>query len=168
MSVLELRSDRTRFVRLTADFVRQRGQIERIADEARQALSDFAERIPRLVEQRGMASIVHDFYTAIEHLFEKIAPELNGGLPAGPFWQRELLENMTLDLPGLRPPVVTQETARELEELRRFRDRCRGLDSFELEWPRLRRFLRRVPATWSSVKMDLDGFESFLVAAADQ
>jgi hypothetical protein len=100
-----------RFARLAAAI---RAEIDRRASvvaEAEQALRDFAKETPSMRELRGIGDIVHDFYTGIERIFEKIAPELNGGVPAGTAWHRELLENMTLDLPGVRPPVITRKTA---------------------------------------------------------
>lgn len=101
----EASDPRQRFVRLAAAVRQQRKLIGRVVGEAKEALVDFDGQKPPPRELRGIGAIVHDFYTGIEHLFERIAPELNGGLPAGPSWHRELLDDMTLDLPGVRPPV---------------------------------------------------------------
>lgn len=80
---------------------------------------------------------MHDFYTEIERIFEKVAPELNGGVPAGPAWHRDLLDSMSLDLPGVRPPVLSGATAAALAEYLRFRHLYRNLYGFELDWARL-------------------------------
>lgn len=156
-----------RFVRLAAAVRQRRRQVAKVADEARQALSDFSEKEPPVLELRGMGAILHDFYTGIEHIFETIAPELNGGLPAGEAWHRELLTNMTLDLPGVRPPVLREETVHALDEFLRFRHLFRNLYGFELEWPRVRNLLERLPAAWNEVEADLDRFLAFLDAAAE-
>lgn len=157
-----------RFVRLAAAVRQRRRQVAQVADEARQALSDFSETEPPVLELRGIGAILHDFYTGIEHIFETIAPELNGGLPAGESWHRELLTNMTLDLPGVRPPVLREETAHALDEFLRFRHLFRNVYGFELEWPRVRNLLERLPAAWSEVEADLDRFLAFLDAAATE
>jgi HepT-like protein len=156
-----------RFVRLAAAVRQQRQQIDRLAGEARSALAGFADTEPPLLVLRGIGAILHDFYTAIEHLFEKIAPELNGGLPAGPAWHRELLDNMTLDLPGVRPPLLSAETAHALEEFLRFRHLFRNLYGFELEWSRIRSLLEKLPETWSAVEADIERFVGFLDAAGE-
>lgn len=156
-----------RFVRLAATIRQQRQQVERLVTEAREALARFADRKPLLLELRGIGAILHDFYTGIEHLFERIAPELNGGLPAGPSWHRDLLENMTLDLPGVRPPLLSRETVHALEEFLRFRHLFRNLYGFELEWPKLRVLLDRLPETWSTVEADLERFLAFLDMASE-
>lgn len=75
---------------------------------------------------------------------------------------------MTLDLPGVRPPVLREETAHTLDEFLRFRHLFRNLYGFELEWPRVRNLLERLPAAWSKVEADLDRFLAFLDAAATE
>jgi HepT-like protein len=137
-----------------------------VAAEAQDALADFAAHEPPLRELRGIAGILHDFYTGLEHMFEAIAPELNGGLPAGPSWHRNLLENMSLEIPGVRPPLLRRETAHALEEFLRFRHLFRNMYGFELEWPRLKSLLKALPAAWNAVETDLDRFLAFLDAGA--
>jgi HepT-like protein len=157
-----------RFVRLAAMLRQQRESTLRVVAEAREALEDFADREPPLRELRGIGAILHDFYTGIEHLFERIAPELNGGVPAGPSWHRELLENMTLELPGVRPPLLRAETAHALDEFLRFRHLFRNLYGFELLWPKVRALLEQLSPTWEEVDADLDRFLAFLEAAAEE
>lgn len=156
-----------RFVRLAAAVRSRRSQVAKIVDEARGAAADFAEDEPVLLALRGIGAILHDFYTGIEHIFETIAPELNGGLPAGESWHRELLTSMTLDLPGIRPALIRKETARLLDEFLRFRHLFRNLYGFELEWPRVRELLTRLPAVWSEVDTDLERFLEFLDTVAE-
>lgn len=121
-----------------------------------------------MLELRGIGDVVHDSYTGAERLFEKIAPELNGGVPAGPSWHRELLRNMTLDLVGTRPPVITQETAHLVDEFLCFRRLFRAVYGFELEWSLLRSLLERLPGGWHALHRDVEGFLHFLEAAAAQ
>jgi hypothetical protein len=155
-----------RFARLAAVVRDELSRLERVVQEAAAALARFADVEPAVLELRGIGDVVHDFYTGAERLFEQIAPELNGGVPAGPSWYRELLRNMTLDLPAIRPPVVTQETAHLLDEFLRFRDLFRAVYGFELEWPRLRSLLARLPAAWEAFRCDMEGFLRFLDEAA--
>ena len=117
------------------------------------------------MELRGIGDILHDLYTGAERIFVRIAPELNGGLPSGLSWHRELLHTMSLDLPSIRPPLLRPQTARALEEFLRFRHLFRNLYGFELEWDRLRVLLRRVPRVWRSLRHDLEHFVRFLEAA---
>jgi hypothetical protein len=154
-----------RFVRLGAAIQYELTRLAGIQSEAEQALGDFAERVPPLRELRGIGDILHDFYTGAERIFEKIAPELNGGLPAGPMWHRELLNNMALELPGIRPAVIQQTTARKLEEFLRFRHLFRNLYGFELEWSKLKLLLQQLPTTMAALRGDLERFTDFLMRA---
>jgi len=156
-----------RFVRLAAVLREHHEQVARVGEEARQAFADYEDRTPPRLQLRGIGGILHDFYTGIERLFERIAPELNGGLPAGPSWHRSLLQEMTLELPGVRPPVLRPETARQLEELLRFRHLFRNLYGFELEWPRMRALLESLPDVWRAVDADLHTFLEFLDQSAE-
>jgi hypothetical protein len=73
---------------------------------------------------------------------------------------------VNLDLPSLRPPVLTGNGVRALEEFLRFRHLFRNVYGFELEWDRLKPLLCRMPATWSVVRADLNAFLAFLDAGA--
>ena len=154
-----------RFVRLAAVVRHEMDRVRRVAAEAEEALRDMSGT-PSRRDLRAVGGILHDFYTGIERIFEKIAPELDGGVPRGSSWHRELLETMTLELPGIRPPVLRRETSLALDEYLRFRHLFRSLYGFELDWSRLRPLLARLPATLSSVEADVGGFLGFLDAAA--
>lgn len=156
------------FARLAMALRRELEQVEKVSSEAEQALADFpgGHTAPPLRELRGIGDVVHDFYTGIERAFEKIAQEFDGGLPAGPSWHRELLENMTLELPGIRPAVLRRETAHALDEFLRFRHLFRNLYGFELEWPRLRALLAQVAGVSRNVHADIEAFAAFLLAVS--
>ena len=52
---------------------------------------------------RARGSILHDFYSGIERVFRRIADEVDGGVPQGEQWHRQLVTDMTLEIPGVRP-----------------------------------------------------------------
>ncbi len=87
---------------------------------------------------RARASIFHDFYSAAERVFQKIAEELNGGVPKSEQWHKELLFDMTLDLEGVRPPVVRKSLEERLLPFLRFRHIFRNMYGYELRADRIR------------------------------
>jgi hypothetical protein len=87
---------------------------------------------------RARASILHDLYTGVERVLVRIAEELNGGVPRGEQWHRQLLQDMALQLPEIRPPVITPELAAMLGEFLRFRHVFRHVYGFVLEAGRMR------------------------------
>ena len=110
----------------------------------------------------GVALNLHSFYTGIESCFEDIARIVDGGLPAGGNWHQELLQQMTADMKGLRPPVIRRETRDCLDEYRAFRHLVRNIYAFNLKPDRLAALAQDVDVCFASGKHDLEGFIHFL------
>lgn len=107
---------------------------------------------------RAGGSILHDFYTGIEKIFENIAKEVDRRLPMGEDWHSELLHQMTLDIPGLRPPLISPNTERELREYLGFRHLFRKRYGFELDWKKMKRLLLKIPKVLSQLEKELEVF----------
>ena len=117
---------------------------------------------------RILGSILHDFYTGIERIFRKIAEEFDGGVPNSEQWHKELLGNMTLELEGIRPAVITEELRNELEEYLGFRHVFRNIYGFQLELERLKRLLQSFDEVFYKFKNSLAKFIGFLKKLADE
>ena len=74
-----------------------------------------------VISRRAKGSILHDFYNLCERIFKKIAVDINEGYNETPTWHRYLLYKMTIPLRGVRPPVISEELAAELDEYLAFR-----------------------------------------------
>ena len=108
--------------------------------------------------RRAIGSILHDLYVACENMFEIIGREIDQALPSNPSWHRALLQQMTLDIPGVRPAVLRKETATSLDKYRSFRHVFRNVYGFNLESDRLMELLRLLPSTLQSLRTDVNGF----------
>src|SRR5688572_19326107 len=53
---------------------------------------------------------IHDFYVGLERLFEAVADNIDGSLPDGANWHRDLLAQMRLDLGARRPPAFDADS----------------------------------------------------------
>ena len=102
---------------------------------------DLLKKKPSNYVLRAGGSILHDFYTGIEKIFEGIAKEVDRRLPMGEEWHSELLHQMTLDIPGLRPPVISPPMEKKLREYLGFRHLFRRRYGFELDWEKLKSLL---------------------------
>ena len=112
---------------------------------------------------RAGGSILHDFYTGIEKIFEDIAKEIDRRLPAGEDWHSELLHQMTLDIPGLRPPVISSGTEKKLREYLGFRHLFRKRYGFELDWEKMKRLLSKMPDVLSVLENEIKiSFDSLI------
>lgn len=94
---------------------------------------------------RIIGSILHDYYIAVENVFKSVAKRIDGSLITGEYWHKELLEQMTLDVPGIRPPLITQETFVLLDDLRGFRHVFRHVYGFSLASERIMELLKDLP-----------------------
>lgn len=107
---------------------------------------------------RAVGSILHDFYVAAENMFKIIAREMDEKLPAGDQWHRELLIQMTLSIPGVRPPFLSQKTAGKLDEFRAFRHVFRNVYGFNLVQERITELVNQFPGVVRSMEKDIGLF----------
>ena len=76
---------------------------------------------------------------------------------------------MTMDLPGLRPPVMSDTTSHALDEYRRFRQVVRNVYAEHLDPIRIGDLVARLSPLWIQLKDELAAFARFLegVSQAD-
>jgi hypothetical protein len=90
-----------------------------------------------IVSKRAKGSILHDFYNCCERIFKKIAIELNSGYEESEKWHKSLLYKMTISIEGIRPRVISDELAADLDEFLAFRQLFRNIYGFELKGGRI-------------------------------
>ncbi len=110
----------------------------------------------------GVALNLHGFYAGVEHIFRAIARDIDGSVPSGSEWHRELLVQMAAELPGLRPPVIARATRDCLDEYRNFRHVVRNVYTFNLRPSRLQELVEELPVCLTSLQHDLTTFCAFL------
>ena len=111
---------------------------------------------------RAGGSILHDFYTGIEKIFEIIGKEVDERMPTGEGWHSELLHQMTLDIPGLRPSVISLPTEKKLREYLGFRHLFRKRYGFELDWTKMKKLLLKIPQVLSQLEKEIKTFFQFI------
>lgn len=136
--------------------------LDRIAVDSSRYATAFAEKLPDDLECRGLAALLHDFYTGLERIFQAIADEIDGGVPGTGQWHRLLLRQMALDVEQVRPAVLEKSIAVRVEDYLRFRHLFRNLYGHRLDWERMRPLLGELAAAHSAVRANLQRFEAFL------
>ncbi len=58
----------------------------------------------------GVALNLHGFYAGLERLFKLIAATVDGTIPQGANWYQMLLEQVSAEIPSVRPAVISEET----------------------------------------------------------
>lgn len=106
-----------------ADRIRQElTNLERVVNRVERAITAARQRPEDQDLYIDSAALnLHDFYAGLERIFQQTATTIDGKLPAGQGWHRELLHQMQADIPDLRPPVLSAEAGQALDEFLRFR-----------------------------------------------
>ncbi len=105
---------------------------------------------------------LHDFFGGLERVFQQIGTTVDGDLPVGHDWHRQLLHQMQRDIPDLRPPVLSTEVTNALDEFRRFRHVVRNIYAFQFDPEQIERLVHQMSATFTQIQTELLVFTSFL------
>jgi len=157
-----------KIARLVAELTDELVGLQQIEADAHTAISRLAGREPDRFDLRAVGSILHDFYSGVESLFEKVALVLNGGLPEGERWRAQLLRDMALDLERVRPPVISASLRQRLDEYRRFRHVFRHIYGHMLTWERMEPLLSGLPDVVAALYKEISSFLIFLRDLARQ
>jgi predicted nucleotidyltransferase len=131
--------------------------LDRLAEQAKTLLQQLPAS-PTFIEAAAAGKLVHDFYTGVERIFERIAVRLGPGLPAGPNWHTWLLRGMEREVEGIRPAVIDHLLALRLLDYLRFRHLFRHGYGYELQWEKLEPLLRSLPETLEEFRRQLAHF----------
>lgn len=123
-----------RYAVLASRIRQDQTDLERVVQRVERAMQAAGRDTP----DRGFfvdsaALNLHDFYTGLERIFEQIASVVDKSVPSAHDRRRELVRQMAVDVPGLRPRVISAETAAAIDEYRRFRHVVRNVYAFELD-----------------------------------
>jgi len=124
------------------------GIVSRIEGEL-QNIKEFKSELDSIRDKKGLiykrsrGSVLHDFYNCCERVFKEIAVELNQGYEESERWHKNLLRRMTIPIKGIRPQVISEELATDLDEYLAFRYLFRSIYGFELKGDRIDRLAER-------------------------
>lgn len=110
----------------------------------------------------GVALNLHGCYGGLERLSELIATMVDRAKPKGENWHQALLVQMTEEVAGVRPAVISQTTFHRLDEYRGFRHVVRNVYTYNFEAAKIRKLVADLPATLEQTRAELLAFASFL------
>lgn len=111
-----------------------------------------------------LAYYLHNLYSAAEDLFEEVASTFENRLRDTGAYHRELLQRMSIDVPTVRPRLLSQRSLALLDELRAFRHVFRHSYSYSLDPEKVARLKEKTLTEWGTVEEDIARFEEFLKA----
>jgi hypothetical protein len=94
-------------------------------------VSELSQEPPDMIVV-GLAGYIHSFYNGLEKIFDLIAEYVDNFVPPDKAWHKELLKQMTLEIHGVRPAVLTAELASVLEDYLEFRHFSSAGDFYRL------------------------------------
>jgi hypothetical protein len=150
-----------RFAALRADISRELDNAQRLVAEAEEWQPQLADW-PETVRVRTAGGILHDFYCGVERIFRHIATRIDEDLPGTADWHVQLLHRMATNIETVRPAVLDDDTARQLDEYMRFRHLFRHIYGFDLDWERCQELLVNLPAMLEKLEQQLGVFDEFL------
>jgi hypothetical protein len=150
-------------------------RLRQLADRIRSELDDLERVTNRIGEgwQRalraaddyyldGVALNLHGFYAGLERIFELIAAIVDGQKPEGENWHQALLHQMTLEVPAIRPAVISEAVSQTLDEYRGFRHVVRNVYTFKFDPAKVGKLVSGTPRVFQQVRLELLAFADFL------
>ncbi|HXZ36329.1 MAG TPA: hypothetical protein VEL68_09950 [Thermodesulfobacteriota bacterium] len=120
-----------------------------------------------VIAKRAKGSILHDFYNCCERIFKKIAVEMNSGYEESEKWHKGLLYRMTIPVEGIRPRVISDELAADLDEFLAFRHLFRNIYGYELKGGRIDFLAGRLEEVAGRFKKEVREFVAILKQELD-
>lgn len=152
-----------------------KNQLYRLAQRIRDELQELAWVVGRVetgwerVQQSnddhyldGVGLNLHGFYSGLERIFELIATRIDGAKPSGENWHQGLLQQMTSEVPGIRPAVISQSTYSQLDEYRGFRHVVRNVYTYKFDPAKIQKLVANAPGLFTQTQTELLAFAAFL------
>ncbi|MBI5305599.1 MAG: hypothetical protein HY868_25950 [Chloroflexi bacterium] len=116
----------------------------------------------------SVALNLQGFYFGVEHLLQLIATTIDGNLPQGAEWHKELLEQLSQEMPGIRPAILSENSKILLDSYRSIRHVVRFTYTFRREPNRLEELTEKLRPTFSIVRRELDAFADLVRQRAQE
>ncbi len=150
-----------RLLRLAARIRDELAELDRVADRVAAGWTRALRNADDYYLD-GVALNLHGFYSGLERIFELIATKIDAAKPKGENWHQVLLHQMSVEMSGLRPAVISQSTYHRLDDYRGFRHVVRNVYAYNFETTKLEKLVTDLPATLAQVRGELLAFAEFL------
>jgi hypothetical protein len=110
----------------------------------------------------GLALYIQNFYTDVERVFALIAKQMDGVTPSSADWHIQLLGQLLVPVPNIRPAIISQDTYEQLNEFRGFRHVSRNLYAYDLDHQRIIDLANKLIGCHQIFMEDMKKFDAFL------
>ncbi len=110
------------------------------------------------IKREALGYKLHALYCAFENLFKITANYFENNIDSKKAYHRELLKRMKIEIPGVRPHLLSEKSFKLLDELRGFRHYFRHAYEYELDTIKLKNLVRVVAELQESYLHDIEDF----------
>jgi len=164
--ILRLGGSYTVWDELKAEIAVHRQLIQRELEAFGPLLDDCRAREPSPVEVAALGMMLQSTYNGFENQFKRVAAAVDGAVPTGEAWHRELLDSLAAAT-ATRPAVISEALRCDLAELLQFRHAFRHAYGFMLDWHRMRHLAMQCREIVAQVDEAIDAFLASLDEAPD-
>ena len=146
---------------------------QRINDEL-EKINETLERVTRGLEKLEVVSIdvrefientiatdIADIYRGIENIFLRVAREVDMHVPTGSRWHKNLLSQMVEQRPE-RPPVISEDTFFQLEDLLDFRHKVNNIYGRQIVYEKTEVHAKSIDELFATVSQEFNAFTDSL------
>ncbi len=105
---------------------------------------------------------IQSFYTGLERIFQKIASGIDESMPSGSNWHHELLLQMASEIPGVRPPVISEELKNVLEDYLGFMHIVRNIYSYKINPEKVEVLVKKLPDALMKINTEIESISIHL------
>lgn len=132
--------------------------------KAAQSQAQKAQAMGDIDFYQAAALSLQNYYMGAERIFEEIAQQIDQSFPFGANSHQQLLQQMSLDIPQTRPPLLSPESLEQLNEYRSFRHVVMHRYGFELRLDQVQALVEQLPICHQQLTQDVESFCEFLLA----
>lgn len=110
----------------------------------------------------SVALNLHYFYNGLERIFERIAENIDEIKPEGLNWHQQILKQMAMEIPKVRPAVISQDLKEELDKYRAFRHFVRNIYVHNFRIDKIKDLMGNIDKVLSELEKELRIFYEFL------
>lgn len=112
---------------------------------------------------QAAALSLQNYYMGVERIFEEVAKQVDRSLPSGSSSHQELLEQMGLEIPQTRPPLLSPDTVIQVSQYRAFRHIVMHRYGFELQPARAKELVEQLATCHARLTADVKHFCQFIL-----
>ncbi len=113
---------------------------------------------------KAVAASLHSIYSGYENILERVIRAIDGDAPLGSQYHVLLLKRAMHAIEGVRPPVLSVETFKLLDELRTCRHKFRNIYLYLLSTERIMELAQTGIKSFEAFERDINSFKRFLLS----